>query len=86
VFCSAQEPGLRAIREGEGLVSLRDCVMVTLWPVRDFSSAALSRRLYRHLADGRPPAHTLHSAKRELRAFHLAPLHWAGFVAVGDCR
>jgi len=92
VVLSACETALgRAVR-GEGVVSLgrgfllagAGSVLVSLWQVRDSSTAVLMERFYRALlVEGQPPAAALRQAQESMWREGWAPYHWAGFVLQG---
>jgi tetratricopeptide (TPR) repeat protein len=60
-------------------------VVVTLWPVDDWATAALMERFYEGYTGGTDPAGALAAAQRALIAQPVTsqPFYWAGFVAVG---
>jgi hypothetical protein len=68
-------------------------VVASLWPVPDYSTAALMGAFHAGLRRGLPPAHALGAAQAAMAAGDLAdasgdadwrhPFFWAGFVATG---
>ena len=69
------------------LYSGTERVVVSLWSVNDRATAELMGRFYRfHFEDGLAPADALRRAQEELRALPRwsEPLHWAGFVLIGE--
>ena len=68
-------------------------VVASLWPVPDYSTAALMSAFHEALRGGRRPAHALGAAQSAMAAGQLAdpsrtadwrnPFYWAGFVATG---
>ena len=94
---SGCETGLGREVRGEGLVGLTQAffragtrrVVVSLWKVRDRSTAALMERFYRGmLGEHLTPAAALRAAQCSLRREERwrAPYYWAGFVLEGDWR
>jgi CHAT domain-containing protein len=93
VLASCRTAGSRVLA-GEGLLGLSAAflaagaptVVATLWPVDDRATGALVRDFYAALADGATAGEALRRARLERRAdpATAAPLHWAGFVLVGD--
>jgi CHAT domain-containing protein len=97
VVLSACNTALGRETPGEGLVGLPQAfltagasrVLVSLWQVEDFSTAALMKGFYRRLLAGhQPPGQALREAQLEVRANPRwrAPRYWAGFVLQGDWR
>lgn len=97
ITLSACNTGYGAIREGEGIYSLGRAfayagvsnLVMTLWPVKDKTTAFLVERFYNNLAQGMGKADALQEAK----AFYLAeypssllvhPYYWAGYMYMGD--
>ncbi|MEZ5064123.1 MAG: CHAT domain-containing tetratricopeptide repeat protein [bacterium] len=58
-------------------------LVVSLWPVRDDSTARLMDTFYESLAGGARAETALRTAMRELRAERPDPYHWAPFVLIG---
>jgi CHAT domain-containing protein len=91
VVCSACETARGAYLSGEGLEGMTGillsagarCVIASLWPVHDRSTASLMTYLYAAVLEGRSPASALRWAKLELRATYPQPFYWAPFIAVG---
>lgn len=79
---------------GEGVLALTTAflgagaraVATTLWPVDDEATARLVAHFYQELAKGVGAAAALRQAQLRVRREPGAsdPLHWAGFVLVGD--
>ena len=93
VTLSACETGLGDLRRGDifglsqaflqaGAISL----VVSLWPVPDEATRQLMIHFYRNLVAGKSKAAALRSAQLKLRSdpAYGHPLHWAGFVLIGD--
>ena len=87
---SACQTGLGREVTGEGTMSLARVfmhagsrsVVVSLWRVEDRATAALMGRMYRGLAEGKPPKAALDQARRELRQNPAwsHPFFWAPFI------
>ncbi|MEM7204726.1 MAG: CHAT domain-containing tetratricopeptide repeat protein [Planctomycetota bacterium] len=81
-------------RGGEGVAGLlwgpmgagARCVVASLWPANQESTAALMARFHRHRAEGRGEAQALQLARAELAAIprYAHPYYWAGFAAFGS--
>ena len=93
VTLSACETGLGNLRGGDilglsqaflqaGAASL----VVSLWPVPDEATKQLMIHFYHYLVAGKSKAAALRSAQLTLRSdpSYSHPLHWAGFVLIGD--
>jgi CHAT domain-containing protein len=95
VVLSACQSGLGKVIRGEGMVGLTrafmyagaDSIVVSLWNVRDSSTAGFMKGFYRHLREGKPKAEALRHAKLEMlrseRQAHRHPYYWAAFVLAG---
>ncbi len=94
---SSCQTGLGQDFAGEGLVGLArgfmyagvSRVLVSLWQVRDQSTAELMTRFYHHLLQqNETPASALRLAQLSMleQEEWRAPAHWAGFVLQGDWR
>ncbi len=59
-------------------------LVLSLWPVPDASTRLLMEAFYHEVKRGRRIPEALRAAARAVRATHPHPLHWAGFVTVGD--
>ncbi len=101
VVLSACDTGIGEVSRSEGVLGLRRAlqaagaatVVMSLWPVDDRASETWMRELYAaRFGAGQPVAEAVRDASRRVlsarreggRSPH--PLHWAGFVAVGDWR
>lgn len=62
-----------------------DCVVATLWPVEDRTTAAFMGAFYDGLFAGRTVAGALQAAQQRIRAEPSTshPFFWAGFVTIG---
>ena len=93
VTLSACETGLGDLR-GSDIFGLSQAflqagaasLVVSLWPVPDEATRQLMIHFYRNLVAGKSKAAALRSAQLTLRSdpVHGHPLHWAGFVLIGD--
>lgn len=101
VVLSACDTGVGEVSRSEGVLGLRRAlqaagagtVILSLWPVDDRATEAWMRELYAaRFGSGQPVAQALQAASRRVLAARREaglsshPLHWAGFVAVGDWR
>jgi hypothetical protein len=59
-------------------------VVMNLWGVPCARTVELLEDFYRRLLGGQPRAHALREAQLAARARHPDPLHWAGFICLGD--
>jgi tetratricopeptide (TPR) repeat protein len=92
VLSSCQTQHARVL-SGEGVLGLSaallcagtECVVATLWPVEDRSTARFMRFFYNGLASGQSVARAVRSAQDVLRSDPATahPFYWAGFVAIG---
>lgn len=89
VCLSACDTGLGRLVRGEGTVGLArsflhagaSALCVSLWQVRDASTATLMRLFYRGLVEGDPAAAAMRTAQlRLIEGEHPAPVHWAPFI------
>lgn len=95
VVLSACQSGLGKLVRGEGLIGLTrafiyagaSSVVVSLWNVRDRSTAEFMRRFYGHLRAGKSRVEALRQAKLDLLRSDIPayrhPYYWAAFVLVG---
>ncbi len=96
VVLSACETGRGAEIKHEGVVGLSwaflgagaRSVVVSLWEVKDTSTAELMVSFHRHLREGKSKDEALRSAQLGLirSQQHAHPYHWSGFVLMGDYR
>jgi len=92
-FLSSCQTAHGRVVSGEGVLGLStallsagtECVVATLWPVEDRTTAKLVRAFYSELAAGRSVAGALGGAQRVIRENPATehPFFWAGFVAIG---
>jgi CHAT domain-containing protein len=98
VVLSACQTGLGRLVKGEGMIGLTrafmyagaSSVVVSLWKVQDYSTAALMKSFYRHLRAGKGKAEALRQAKlnmirSDIPAYRF-PYFWAPFVLVGQAQ
>jgi CHAT domain-containing protein len=96
VVLSACQSGLGKVVRGEGIIGLTrafmyagaDSVVVSLWNVRDSSTAAFMKSFYKHLRAGKGKAEALRHAKldmirSDIRMYRF-PYFWAPFVLIGN--
>lgn len=97
VLLASCSSGLGEATFGEGLAGLSQAflkagasrVVVSLWPVDDRATQALTQRFYAALVEQRlPPLAALRQAQRDVarRSEWSSPYYWAGFVLQGDWR
>jgi len=93
VTLSACETGLGDLRGGDILGLSRAflqagaaSLVVSLWPVPDEATRQLMIHFYHHLVAGMTKAAALRAAQLALLSdpVYSHPLHWAGFVLIGD--
>lgn len=95
VVLSACQSGLGKLVRGEGVIGLTrafmyagaSSVVVSLWNVRDDSTAEFMRRFYQHLRAGKSKPEALRQAKLDMirseRPAYWFPYFWAPFVIIG---
>jgi CHAT domain-containing protein/tetratricopeptide (TPR) repeat protein len=91
VCVSACQSGRSWIGAGDEVVGLvrgflhagAKTLVMSLWPVRDKSTARLMQSFYRHLHSDKSSEEALHEAVHELREEFPHPYHWAPFVLIG---
>lgn len=99
ITLSACNTGYGAIKEGEGIYSLGRAfayagasnLVMTLWPVKDKTTAFLVERFYNNLAKGMGKSDALQEAKLHYLAEYpstllVHPYYWAGYLYMGDNR
>ena len=97
VVLSACETGLGKFVPGEGSLSLAQSfmyagvpsVLMTLWKVRDKSSAMLMQHFYEHISDGTPKLEALQHAQEDYLMINADPqtahpYFWSAYVVLGD--
>jgi CHAT domain-containing protein/tetratricopeptide (TPR) repeat protein len=92
VCLSACETGLGDIRQGEGVVGLRQSfllagarvVVSSLWRVPDALTTELMRIFYSELSKGQPCRSAMQTARAGVRRHHPHPYCWGAFVCYGD--
>lgn len=90
VILSSCKSGGGAYVKGEGVLGLTNAffyagvhdLMVTLWNIRDDSSAELMTRFFKFYANGQTPEEAIANAKRSLlnSEQYSHPSHWSSFV------
>lgn len=96
VTLSACDTGLGAVRNGEGVSGLRrsfvlagaETLVMSLWPVSDYTTRQLMTSYYRGLKRGRGRGDSLRNAQRAMlvQPARRHPFYWAGFIQAGDWR
>lgn len=93
---SACNTGSGKLRQGEGIMSLArgfiyagvPSIVMTLWSVRDNSSAQLVERFYHYMAQGEKKNRALQKAKldylQNATMLTAHPHYWAAYVCIGD--
>jgi len=96
VVLSACETGYGRFEQGNGIASLARAFMyagapsliVSLWQVNDFATAAIMKNLYNNLADGMRKDEALRQAKlkymKEAKGFAAHPAFWSPFIQMGN--
>jgi len=95
VVLSGCSTGLGKLRHGEGLIGMSRAflyagannVLVSLWPVKDESTAQLMTSFYANLKKGMTKTRALQQAKMELihaRDWRSNPFYWGAFILRGD--
>ncbi|MFY0528358.1 tetratricopeptide repeat protein [Archangium gephyra] len=91
VVLSACDTGRGDVKLGQGVYGLRrafmvagaETVVMSLWQVKDDTTAQLMEAYYRNLLAGRGRATALREAMLSLRATRPHPHYWAPFIALG---
>ncbi len=92
VVLSGCSTGAAAVLPGDELVGFvrawfragARTLVLSLWPVPDASTRLFMEAFYHEVKRGRCIPEALRAAALAVRATHPHPLHWAGFVTVGD--
>ncbi|MEM8566812.1 MAG: CHAT domain-containing protein [Bacteroidota bacterium] len=96
VTLSACNTGVGRYYEGEGMISMAtgfniagvDNVVMSLWPVPDYTTAEIMESFYRHMNQGMEISSALRQAKLDFLANTDSnlqhPFYWAGFVINSD--
>ncbi|MER3481895.1 MAG: hypothetical protein C4332_00705 [Meiothermus sp.] len=92
VVLSACETGLSQQAGGDELLGLArgflyagtPCLVASLWPVKDDTTAQLMAEFYRALQTGLPVGVALRKAQQTLREIHPNPYYWSAFSITGD--
>jgi CHAT domain-containing protein len=94
VTLSACETGVGTLQGEAGMASLEQAFLTagakstvgSLWKVEDYSTSALMKGFYRHLAEGEDKATALRGAKLDFlqRNANMSPYYWAGFTLWGE--
>lgn len=92
VVLSACETGITGQAGGDELLGLArgflyagtPCLVASLWPVKDDSTAQLMTGFYHALQSGLPVSTALRQAQQALRRTQPNPYYWAAFAVTGD--
>ena len=94
VVLSACDTGLGEVRNGEGVYGLRrsfvlagaESLVMSLWPVSDYSTRRLMSAFYKNLRLGLPRGAALRRVQLEMLKAdpRLHPFYWANFIQSGD--
>jgi CHAT domain-containing protein len=94
VVLSACDTGLGEVRNGEGVYGLRrafvlagaESLVMSLWPVSDYSTRKLMASYYRNLKQGIGRGEALRQVQLDLlkRNGQLHPFYWANFIQSGE--
>jgi len=92
VVLSACETGLAKQANGDELLGLArgflyagaPCLVASLWPVKDDTTARFMTNFYARLHQASSVASALREAQLELRQQHPNPYYWAAFTLTGD--
>jgi len=93
VVLSACDTGVGEVRNGEGVYGLRrafalagaESLVMSLWPVSDYTTRTLMTSYYRNLKKGMGRADSLRQVQLEMlrRNPKLHPFYWANFIQAG---
>jgi CHAT domain-containing protein len=91
---SACDTGLGEVKNGEGVYGLRrafvlagaESLVMSLWPVSDYSTRRLMADYYKNLKQGRGRGEGLRAVQLQLLKTNpkLHPFYWANFVQAGE--
>ncbi|MFK7905488.1 MAG: CHAT domain-containing protein, partial [Chitinophagales bacterium] len=92
VVLSCCETGLGKLAIGEGVMALNrgffyagaKNVIYTLFKVYDKASCQLTQHLFQHILEQKRYPSALKEAKRQLILEGKAPIHWAGYLLIGE--
>jgi CHAT domain-containing protein/Tfp pilus assembly protein PilF len=94
VVLSACDTGLGEVRNGEGVYGLRrafvlagtESVVMSLWPVSDYSTRRLMTDYYKNLKQGLGRGASLRQVQLDMlkRDENLHPFYWANFIQSGE--
>jgi CHAT domain-containing protein/Tfp pilus assembly protein PilF len=94
IVLSACDTGLGEVRSGEGVYGLRrsfvlagaESLVMSLWPVSDYSTRELMVSYYRNLKQGMGRGAGLRQVQLDMlkRNRQLHPFYWANFIQSGD--
>ncbi|MEZ4883870.1 MAG: CHAT domain-containing protein [Chitinophagales bacterium] len=92
VVLSCCETGVGKLAKGEGVMALNrgffyagaKNVIYTLFKVYDEASCQLTKHLFQHILESKPYVSALKEAKRQMILQGKAPIHWAGYLLIGE--
>ncbi len=94
VVLSACDTGLGEVQNGEGVYGLRrafvlagaESLVMSLWPVSDYSTRKLMRDYYKNLKQGMGRGAALRQVQLDMlkRNRQLHPFYWANFIQSGE--
>jgi CHAT domain-containing protein len=94
VVLSACDTGLGEVKNGEGVYGLRrafvlagaESLVMSLWPVSDYSTRRLMADYYKHLKQGQGRGEALRTVQLQLLKANpkLHPFYWANFIQIGE--
>lgn len=92
VVLSCCETGVGKLAKGEGVMALNrgffyagaKNVIYTLFKVYDQASCQLTQHLFQHILEQKDYSSALKEAKRQLISQGKAPIHWAGYLLIGE--
>jgi CHAT domain-containing protein len=94
VVLSACDTGVGEVRNGEGVYGLRrafvlagaESLVMSLWPISDFTTRALMTNYYRNLKQGLGRGEALRQVQLDMLRHNpkLHPFYWANFIQSGD--
>jgi CHAT domain-containing protein len=94
VVLSACDTGVGEVRNGEGVYGLRrafvlagaESLVMSLWPVSDYSTRGLMASYYRNLKQGMGRGAALRGVQLDMlkRNRQLHPFYWANFIQSGE--
>ena len=94
VVLSACDTGVGEVRKSEGVYGLRrafvlsgaESLLMSLWPVSDYTTRNVMTRYYKNLKQGSGRADALREVQLEMlkRNPKMHPFYWANFIQSGE--